>query len=294
LRDAQKPDFMKNTIPAAATDGSVTWLRIDNVPVMGRLMVIHRQQGMASNYDCCICSCPLSYTAWLDYVSPASCSLLVDGTVGLTYYAGYEGCNGYPYYYAGTGISWTSQNSSIATVNSSGTVTGQSAGTTSITGQHSDYSYYYNPLEPPYCIGTLLSGIASGTYNVYAPYAAFVPKTVVQGAASCGSGQAGWSRTVTMQLQTQNGSPVAISGITMADQISVGTPNALGVTSANGGSHPTDSSGTWPDTYYVCSSACPGSTGEADAIQSWTWSGAPLPHSNYVVYKCSSITSDGR
>jgi hypothetical protein len=45
-------------------------------------------------------------------------------------------------------------------------VTGQSGGSTSITGQHSDYSYYYNPLEPPYCIGTLLSGIASGTYNV--------------------------------------------------------------------------------------------------------------------------------
>ena len=48
LRDAQKPDFMQNTIPAAATDGSVTWLRADNVPVMGRLMLIHRQQGMAS------------------------------------------------------------------------------------------------------------------------------------------------------------------------------------------------------------------------------------------------------
>jgi hypothetical protein len=80
----------------------------------------------------------------------------------------------------------------------------------------------------------------------------------------------------------------------MADQISVATPNALGVTSAAVSQHNTDSSGNWPDLYVVCSTACPASTGEADAVQSWTWSGAPLPHSNYVVYKCTGITVDGR
>ncbi len=36
LRDAQLADFRGNKIPAAATDGSVGWIRIDNVPVMGR------------------------------------------------------------------------------------------------------------------------------------------------------------------------------------------------------------------------------------------------------------------
>jgi hypothetical protein len=167
LRDAQKPDFMKNTIPAAASDGSVTWLRIDNVPVMGRLMLIHRQQGMASNYDCCTCGCPLSYMPGLGYVSPATSNLLVQGTVGLILYGGYWNCNDDPFYYDVNGsATWSSQYPTIASVNSSGTVTGQSGGTTSITGQHSDYSYYYNPLEPPYCIGTLLSGIASGQENV--------------------------------------------------------------------------------------------------------------------------------
>ena len=39
LRDAQQPDCKNNKIPAAAADGSVTWVRLDNVPVMGRLMV---------------------------------------------------------------------------------------------------------------------------------------------------------------------------------------------------------------------------------------------------------------
>ncbi|MGD0922087.1 MAG: hypothetical protein ABSA70_10020 [Terriglobia bacterium] len=51
VRDAQKPDFQGNKIPAGATDGSVVWSRLDHVPVMGRLVVMQRHKGMASNYD---------------------------------------------------------------------------------------------------------------------------------------------------------------------------------------------------------------------------------------------------
>jgi hypothetical protein len=48
LRDAQKPDLNGSKIPAAATDGSVIWIRGDNVPVEGRLLVIARRHGLAS------------------------------------------------------------------------------------------------------------------------------------------------------------------------------------------------------------------------------------------------------
>jgi hypothetical protein len=47
LRDAQQPDSTNNKIPAA-TDGSVLWIRLDNVPVMGRLAVITPQGGKHS------------------------------------------------------------------------------------------------------------------------------------------------------------------------------------------------------------------------------------------------------
>ena len=50
LRDVQLADFRKNKIPATATDGGVSWIRLDNVPVMGRLLVITRHAGMSSSY----------------------------------------------------------------------------------------------------------------------------------------------------------------------------------------------------------------------------------------------------
>ena len=52
LRDAQEPDFQKNRIPAQATDGSVLWARFEQVPVMGRMMVVQRHKGIASSYSC--------------------------------------------------------------------------------------------------------------------------------------------------------------------------------------------------------------------------------------------------
>ena len=172
LRDAQQPDLNKNTVAPAATDGSVIWVRIDNLPVMGRLMQIHRQAGMASNYDCCICACGLSYYPYLDYITPASSNVAVNGTVPLTFYAGYEDCNGIDHYFNATsGAGWSSGNTSIATVNSSGTVKGQSGGSTSITAAYSDYTYTwdgnYFGEGSGCCEGTLLQGIVSGTVNVY-------------------------------------------------------------------------------------------------------------------------------
>src|SRR5208283_5302876 len=70
LRDAQKPDFRRNLIPAVAKDGSVNWVRGDNLPVVGRLMQIHRQAGMASNYDCGQCPCSYNYTPSLNEMNP--------------------------------------------------------------------------------------------------------------------------------------------------------------------------------------------------------------------------------
>lgn len=72
LRDAQIPDYKNHLIPANATDGSVTWNRTDNVAIMGRLMVISRNAGMASNYDCCTNYCPNILLAYSGDMSPTT------------------------------------------------------------------------------------------------------------------------------------------------------------------------------------------------------------------------------
>ena len=179
LRDAQQPDLNNNTVPAAATDGSVIWVRIDNLPVMGRLVQIHRQQGMASNYDCETCPCANNYEPSLDYVTPGSSNLLVGDTVGLTYYSAYETCNDDVLYYnANAYTTWTSQNPNIASVNSAGTATGQSAGTTQIGGQYTGDDYTYSPDDTPECSASPVSGGAAAQVSVYTPaYAVFNGQT---------------------------------------------------------------------------------------------------------------------
>jgi hypothetical protein len=153
---------------------------------MGRLMVINRQQGMASNYDCCICPCPMSHSPAYDYVSPASSNMVVGGSVGLVYYAGYVDCNYYTYEYNESSVaSWSSAHPNIATVNSSGRVTGQSGGSSSIGGQYSDYTYYSNPYLPPYCFVALLAvGSGSGGANVLPHITSISPSRGLIGATT--------------------------------------------------------------------------------------------------------------
>ena len=167
LRDAQKADFKGNRIPAGATDGSVTWIRLSNLPVMGRLVEIQRHRGLASSYQCMDCLCPASYYPGQNYMTPSIASVLVQGTASMAFYAAYKNCNESYSYYNRTGwAAWSSQYTSIATVNSSGTITGQSGGSSSITAQYSDYKYTFNPIIF-YCTQSTQAGNGNGTANVY-------------------------------------------------------------------------------------------------------------------------------
>lgn len=137
---------------------------------------------------------------------------------------------------------------------------------------------YYSPEQP----------VTVASPNQVEPIA-----TASQGVAACSpSSWSGWIRNVTNQVQYANGSAFAFSSLLVADTITTGSRHDLG-SGTSTGSATTTGDGSFPDTYSVCSSACPGSTGETEALQSWTLNGAPLPHSNSVVYKCGSISIDG-
>jgi hypothetical protein len=182
---------------------------------------------------------------------------------------------------------WSTVNSGIATVDAYGVHTGVAAGSTS-----TNTSGYLLQPGIPKC--PILLVHASGGDNV-GPYQVEPIATASQyPPAICAPGQTGWQRNVTNQLQYSNGSACAHAGITTADILSIGSRNDLHVTSVQGGSDVTTGDGSWSDYYYVCSSACPASTGETDALQNWTANGVPLSHANVVIYKCSSISIDGR
>ena len=164
VRDEQKPDLKGNKVPAGATDGSVVWIRLDHVPVMGRLVVLQRHKNMASSYDCYICDCPADYDRL--YVVPYSWTLLPDESALYEAEAWFkEHCNQgeWPY---NVEASWDSRSPSVATIDATGIATGHTGGTATITATFGDFYYSYDPYAME-CIRHPKVCVAYGTCKVF-------------------------------------------------------------------------------------------------------------------------------
>jgi hypothetical protein len=170
LRDKQEADFKKNKIPAGASDGSVNWVRMDNAPVMGRLVVIQRHKGVSSGYDCNTCPCSPGFTGTLS-IAPSTIGVTPTTSMGCSCTATYQDCNGVQYPYDETTFStWSSDNSAIATVNPSGQVQGVSAGSTYIKASFTGYQYYYEPMHGGCVRSSPINGSTQSTCNVSPNY----------------------------------------------------------------------------------------------------------------------------
>jgi hypothetical protein len=139
---------------------------------------------------------------------------------------------------------------------------------------------------------------AGATAIVHVPYQVAAIGTSSQGRnSSCPSGTGAYIRWAVLQLQDQLGNPIKVPGIQMHDTIKVGSRNDLGLGTPATGTMGTDANGGWTDEYfYSCTSACANysSVPETDALQYWTYNGLALPQVNALVYKCVSITTDGK
>ena len=150
LRDAQKPDFYKNKIPADATDGSVVWVRIGNVAVMGQMVVLQRHKGLASNYHCSMCQCGSYLLPWALVVTPSGATINVNSSRQFDATASYVDCYGNVYPETGHhGFGWWPDPPGVAAVSADGYVTGVSGGTTTINALFIDcgkwqYDYFYD------------------------------------------------------------------------------------------------------------------------------------------------------
>jgi hypothetical protein len=284
--DSQSPDSEGNLIPLAVHDGSA---QISGTQGENQLILVSVDVGTYNvrkatcAYRCITCN---GATSWAMSVIPFATG--IGGSTQLTLKDTWNTGAQHDITKAST---WSSSATSIATV-SAGLVNGVAVGSVTINGEDLIDPWYGSSCgsPPPAC--PVDQGGGAGGAGAVGPYRVEPIATNLLGNAVCPAGYSGWSRTTQNQLQYQNGSGVLVAGITMSDILQITSTNQLGITGTQTGSYPTDGNGSWPDTYFVCSTACP-TAGESDGIQTWTYNSTPLPHSNLVVYKCSSITIDG-
>jgi hypothetical protein len=290
---AEERDDNGRPFPADATSGEVGWYTPASGEVTGRMLQANRDSGLARNFSCgqytYVCAAALSPYTSTDILEGQTGEL---GDIIPDFCIGYggppSGCysDNSPTSQSINGItySWTPGNTSISKI--SGSSTSAISYWTTVSGGSTQGNYAaIMPYFDYQCTGL-------GPIRVHVPYQVEPVATLSSSSNTCSSG-AGWFRYVTNQLEDQWGAPYKVSGLTLSDNITVQTPNALGISGTQTGSFPTNAQGQWADSYFDCSGACPASTGSADAIQQWSVNGVGLPHTNLVVYKCSSITIDG-
>jgi hypothetical protein len=144
---------------------------------MGRLVVIQRHKGMASNYDCDTCPCPANFNSISN--TPDPINLTTPGTtMDCTCTAMYQSCNGIQTYFNETSNStWSSDDTAVAYMDSSvkGRVHGLTAGTANITASFT--GIIYNPPSPthPYCFSSGSTRTYTSACNVGAHPVNFRP-----------------------------------------------------------------------------------------------------------------------
>ncbi len=183
---------------------------------------------------------------------------------------------------------WWTDDTAIATANKN-SIHGVAAGTTN---HHAESDPMYWGIRKAFNSCPISRPQTTASTHV-GPYQVEPIATASQFPAACPNGQAGWNRNVTNQLQYLGGSAYAVSGVKVADVITIGSRHDLG-SGTSTGSATTTGDGSFTDNYSVCSPACTSpNSGETDALQNWTAGTSPLPHANALVYKCGSITIDG-
>jgi hypothetical protein len=130
LKDANKPDFLKRVFPADATHGQVQWRQEIPYSMIGRLEQTNVKAGIAKSLSCGSFCCG-NFTEQA-YVTPNATFGLVGDSISLAARVHGTDCNAVVFDDPATSATWSSQNTSVATVDSSGNVTFVGPGKTDI------------------------------------------------------------------------------------------------------------------------------------------------------------------
>ncbi len=267
LRDAQKLDFRKSRIPADASDGSVLWIRLDNVPVMGRLVVLQRHKGMASNYNCSFCCCPPDFTSV--GTTPVTVTGIPGDTVQFTCTEHKTDCNGADFPSDITGAAtWTSSNAAVATVNTTGLSTAVGGGSANIIAAFTD-DIWLSSIDCGFCSAQPVTLRGSATCDVRIPSSLSVVSSSVIPMSWCNFPESAYGIAIAIRYQVWDNTGARLARSDMEPQerlvnlVLNGTPMGdehpnwgdVGPTAYPGTSRFTDSNGQFVDAPFAfCSS----------------------------------------
>ncbi len=168
IRDEQEKGSEGNAIPPDVSSGHVAWsVRGGNNKVLiGRAQTVDFAGGMASTYECqCLCGSSFSYA----YMSPGSVSGYVGDTQQFASYEVDTTCYGgqtAPYQVWGT---FSSNNTNVATINSSGLGTAQGEGSTYLNSTFDTAGNWYWVVWQVECAWEPLSTTCSASCEVQVP-----------------------------------------------------------------------------------------------------------------------------
>ena len=133
LRDSQASDVQGRKLPKNLTEGQLFWVSRRAQAIIGRVIMFDRSSGKASNFSCPIC-CEVQHDHFA--FSPSPFNGPIGGSQQMTVneynnWCGYSSIQYGPYNVTSV-VDYSSDNTSIATVNTSGMVSFVSVGSTTI------------------------------------------------------------------------------------------------------------------------------------------------------------------
>lgn len=219
LKKSKKKDATGTVFPKNANSGTVTWSELKPKTMIGRAEQLNIAQGIARSFSCGGCPCPNNMIS--TSMDPDALSTFV-GYGGYPFTPTYktEDCQYWIYGpYTITPTSWSSDNSGIASVNSSGYVNLNEPGSTSIVANTQMTVY-----SPPYC----------QTQQIYPPISGPVnAKPTITGPNTLwwfnglNLGVSGYSNQITLTANPSSGSSFTWTIVSGSDKVSLSGSSAL-------------------------------------------------------------------
>lgn len=266
--EANAPDADGNTFPADVREGSASFDSMEGPSGQINLIISGAVFNVVTGtcFGCCVPCCGTTDVS----LSASSDACVVGDTI--QFQATADQCDGSTLDES-SGGSWSSGTTAVATVNGSGLVNGVGSGNDTISFKiqmpgNADCGY---PL-PGECPATNFQ--SSAPVTIQRPFASRVVQATTDsqlapGHNPCSAGFGGWLKVENKIVTDQNGADIVKGGQALTEVVTIGM-NQLNVTSVASGSATTAPNGQFQDTFFVCSTFCPGSTRETDLVQTIT------------------------